>query len=279
MHIKHPLFAVKLPSSQPSDGALKPSPHTTAVLTCRGAGVDGPDGAGVVNASVVIANDVLVLAPAVLLEAAGVLVPTDTVLLEVAGDGVVEVPMAIDNVSASVDDDAVMLLVEAASASIDVLEGIGDVIAPPLPLDDATVLLPIIGDDDDEMLFIVEVLPIIGADMDEMPVVLDSTVAVLEITVAEDANVLLIGETGAGVVVLGALVILEDVTAPCKVPTADDDDKLPPMGVLDDPGVDGPDGAGVVNASVVIANDVLVLAPCFLKLPVYSCRQTRCYPK
>ena len=101
----------------------------------------------------------------------------------------------------------------------------------------------------------------------------------LEITVAEDANVLLIGETGAGVVVLGALVILEDVTAPCKVPTADDDDKLPPMGVLDDPGVDGPDGAGVVNASVVIANDVLVLAPCFLKLPVYSCRQTRCYPK
>jgi len=279
MHIKHPLFAVKLPSSQPSDGALKPSPHTTAVLTCRGAGVDGPDGAGVVNASVVIANDVLVLAPAVLLEAAGVLVPTDTVLLEVAGDGVVEVPMAIDNVSASVDDDAVMLLVEAAGASIDVLEGIGDVIAPPLPLDDATVLLPIIGDDDDEMLFIVEVLPIIGADMDEMPVVLDSTVAVLEITVAEDANVLLIGETGAGVVVLGALVILEDVTAPCKVPTADDDDKLPPMGVLDDPGVDGPDGAGVVNASVVIANDVLVLAPCFLKLPVYSCRQTRCYPK
>ena len=112
------------------------------MLTCRGAGVGGVDGAGVVNASVVIANDVLVLAPAVLLEAAGVLVPTDTVLLEVAGDGVIEVPMAIDDVSASVDDDAVMLFVEAAGASIDVLEGIGDVIAPPVLLDDATVLLP-----------------------------------------------------------------------------------------------------------------------------------------
>jgi len=105
-------------------------------------GVDGPDGAGVVNAFVVIACDVLMLAPAVLLEAAGVLVPTDTVLLEVAGDGVVEVPMALDDVSTSMDDDALMLLVEAAGASIDVLEGIGDVITPPVLLDDATVLLP-----------------------------------------------------------------------------------------------------------------------------------------
>ena len=77
-----------------------------------------------------------------LLEVAGVLVPTDTVLPEVAGDGVVEVPMALDDVSASVDDDAVMLLVEAAGASIDVLEGISDVIASPVLLDDVTVLLP-----------------------------------------------------------------------------------------------------------------------------------------
>jgi len=142
MHIKHPTFAVMSPSSQPSDGALQSSPQTTAVLTCGGAGVDGPDGAGVVNAFVVIANDVLVLAPAVLLEAAGVLVPTDTVLPEVADDGVVEVPMALDDVSASVDDNALMPLVEAAGASIDVLEGSGDVIAPPVLLNDATVLLP-----------------------------------------------------------------------------------------------------------------------------------------